>query len=122
MKPVESGDNGDRMPGGEAPLMAAVQVAQPLVGGAAATATDPLDLRQTFHRAVRAAVFLAVHTLVASILIGAISIVHKLLLLAGDPHLFGLIPVRYAFDIMDLAILLVFLPAGVSDARRAFRE
>jgi hypothetical protein len=40
----------------------------------------------------------------------------------GDPKLFGWIPLSYVFDVMDAAALAVFIPFGVLEAVRVFRE
>ncbi len=75
-----------------------------------------------FIRLLRAAAYITSHTLVALILIGAITLVEGWIHTLGDPILFGEIPLRWFFDAMDVAILLVFLTFGTIEAVRAFRE
>jgi hypothetical protein len=73
-------------------------------------------------RLLRAAAYIASHTAVALILIGAITLVEGWIHALGDPILFDRIPLRWFFDAMDAAILLVFLTFGTIEAIRAFRE
>jgi hypothetical protein len=40
----------------------------------------------------------------------------------GDPILFGKIPLRWFFDVMDVAILFFFITFGIVEAIAAFRE
>jgi hypothetical protein len=72
--------------------------------------------------ALRAAIFLAAHVLLAATLIGAIWVIQWLLADAGDPKLFDWIPIRYMFDVMDAGILAVFIWFGVKGAIEVFRE
>jgi hypothetical protein len=60
--------------------------------------------------------------LVALLLIGAITLVERWIHQPGGPILFGEIPLRWFFDVMDVAILIVFSTFGVVEAVSAFRE
>jgi hypothetical protein len=75
-----------------------------------------------FETAWRWGSYIAAHALVACVLIGAIELIQLLILRAGDPKLFDIVPLRYIFDGMDLAILLAFLVVGTIEAVRVFRE
>ena len=71
--------------------------------------------------ALKAAIFLAAHLLLAAGLIGAVWAIQWLLAEAGDPKLFDWIPLRYMFDVMDAGILAVFIWYGVGGAIDVFR-
>jgi hypothetical protein len=66
--------------------------------------------------------YIACHTAAAMLLIGAISIVSAWLHDRGDPTFFDRIPVRYFFEAVDIAILVVFTVFAIIDAVKAFRE
>jgi hypothetical protein len=70
----------------------------------------------------RAGIYIAAHTAVALLLIGAITLVSDWLHSRGDPLFFDWIPVRYFFEVMDIAILGVFITYGTIEAVRAFRD
>jgi hypothetical protein len=55
---------------------------------------------------------------VAVVLVGAIEFIQKLILRLGDPKLFDIVPLRYIFDGMDLAFLVI----GTLEAIAVFRE
>ena len=84
--------------------------------------SSPVPWYAPLVRLARAAVYIAAHTAVALLLITAIETVSAWLRHAGDPKLWDWIPVRYLFDTMDLAILIVFICYGTIEAIRAFRE
>jgi hypothetical protein len=73
-------------------------------------------------KAVRWGVFILCHAVVASLLIGAVQFIQWVVVLTGDHKLFGVIPLRYVFDGMDLAILLAFVVLGTLEAVTVFRE
>lgn len=75
-----------------------------------------------FKKAFRIACFLVAHLLVASVMIGIVQVIERLLLTEGDPRLFDLMPLRYIFHGMDVVILLIFTICGSADAWRVFRE
>lgn len=75
-----------------------------------------------FVKLLRATAYISSHTLVALFLIGAITVIERWIHEVGDPILFGRVPLRWFFDTMDVAILLVFITYGVIEAIRAFRE
>jgi hypothetical protein len=54
--------------------------------------------------------------------LAAIYLLQVLLKAVGDPKLFDVLPLRYIFDGMDLAILLAFIVLGTLEAIRVFRE
>lgn len=58
----------------------------------------------------------------AALIIGAIYLIQRLLVMAGDPMLFDKVPVRYIFDCMDLGILAAFLTLGTVEAVVVFKE
>jgi hypothetical protein len=71
---------------------------------------------------LRATAYITSHTLVALLLVGAITLVERWIHQLGDPILFGKVPLRWFFDAMDVAILFVFITFGVVEAITAFRE
>jgi len=73
-----------------------------------------------FIKAVRAGTYLAAHVIVASVPIGAIYVVQRLLTYIGDPKLFDWVPIRYIFDAMDAGILVAFIVFGTIEAIRVF--
>jgi hypothetical protein len=73
-------------------------------------------------RAVRAAVFLAVHVVLALIIIAGLYAVQLGLIAIGDPKLFDIIPVRYIFDAMDVGVLIAFCLFGGMEAYLLFQE
>jgi hypothetical protein len=75
-----------------------------------------------FETAWRWGSYVAAHALVAVVLVGAIEFIQKLILRLGDPKLFDIVPLRYIFDGMDLAILVAFLVIGTLEAIAVFRE
>jgi len=75
-----------------------------------------------FIRLLRAAAYLTSHTLVALLLIGAITVVEELIHRVGDPILFGRVPLHWFFDAMDVTILLVFMVFGTIEGIRAFEN
>ena len=82
----------------------------------------PRPWYSSFGKALRWGSYVAAHALVASLILGAIYLIQELLIVAGDPKLFDLIPLRYIFDGMDLGILLAFVVLGTLEAVRVFRE
>ena len=76
----------------------------------------------TFSRAFRAACFLLVHVISALLLVAAITAIQRLLIGAGDPKLYGWIPLRYVFDTMDLGVLLAFFLFGFMEVYILFYE
>ena len=72
-------------------------------------------------KAVRAGAFLLAHALIAVVLIGLLTLVSKVVEYTGDHRLFGRVPISFIFDVMDCAILLVFVVFGVIEAVEAFR-
>jgi hypothetical protein len=81
-----------------------------------------LSAYSAFKTAWRWGSFIAAHAIVACVLIGAIQLVQHLLFLFGDPKLFDAIPLRYIFDVMDLAIAAAFIVLGTLEAITVFRE
>ena len=77
---------------------------------------NALPWHQPFTRALRLAAFLVSHTFVALLLMGAITIVRLGLARFGDPKLFDWVPIRYAFDVMETTVLIVFVLVGVAEA------
>lgn len=73
-------------------------------------------------RLLRAAAYIFAHTLTAVLLITAITLVSDWLEDRGNPAFFGQIPMRYFFEAMDMAILVVFVFYGIAEAIRAFRR
>ena len=75
-----------------------------------------------FIRLLRATSYITSHTFVALLLVGAITLVERWIHEVGDPILFGRVPLRWFFDVMDVAILVVFITFGIIEAIRAFKE
>lgn len=80
------------------------------------------SLAASVWRGIRAAAFIATHTFIALVLIGAIGLIHSALKGLGDPLLLDTLPLRYIFDVMDIAILAVFIIGGISEAREALHH
>jgi hypothetical protein len=79
----------------------------------------------TLKRVVRLVVQFAYHTGGAASLllcIKALETLYHYLWGGRERLLFDQIPVRYLFDAMDGAVILVFVCYGLYDAVRAFRE
>lgn len=76
----------------------------------------------SFEKAFRWGAYIAAHAGVAILLLGAIHVIQWLVIKAGDPKLFDVIPLRYIFDGMDLGILIAFLVLGTREAVRVFKE
>jgi hypothetical protein len=74
------------------------------------------------RRAIWPACYLVAHALVALLIIGLISFIQYVLKFDGDPKLFDVVPLRYLFDVMDIAILLLFLVFGTLEGIQVFRE
>ena len=73
--------------------------------------------REAFYLAMD----LFAHLFVALVLIGAIEGAQMALHAAGDPKLLDLVPIRYIFDAMDLALLALFFVFGTVSMYRAFK-
>ncbi len=73
-------------------------------------------------KALRAAAFFVAHTFLAILIIGLVALVKVALHWLGDPKLFEWIPLSYVFDVMDATALAVFIPFGVVEAVRVFKE
>jgi hypothetical protein len=82
----------------------------------------PAPLQRPFKKAFRLGAYLLAHTLVALLLIAIIEVIRHILVYLGDPELFDLCPLRYIFDLMDGAILVVFLVFGTLEAIEVFKE
>jgi hypothetical protein len=65
--------------------------------------------------------FIAAHAVVAMLLLVVVASIQWLVLQLGDPKLFDVIPIRYIFDGMDLAILVAFIVLGTVEAVLVFR-
>jgi len=65
---------------------------------------------------------LSAHLIIAVLIIGAITVVQRVLIAAGDPVILEVIRVRYIFDIMDLGVLVMFLVFGTISAYMSFRD
>lgn len=61
------------------------------------------------------------HALVAILLLAVVAGLQRLVLQAGDPRLFDIIPLRWVFDGMDLGIIVAFLIIGTLEAVRVFK-
>ena len=75
-----------------------------------------------FETALRWGSFIAAHALVAMLLLGVVALIQWLVLKLGEPKLFGIIPLGYIFDSMDLAILIAFIVLGTLEAVMVFRK
>jgi hypothetical protein len=75
-----------------------------------------------FQKALRWGSFIAAHALVAMLLLGAVALIQWLVLQLGEPKLFGIIPLGYVFDSMDLGILIAFIVIGTAEAIVVFRR
>jgi hypothetical protein len=73
-------------------------------------------------KALRAAVFFIAHACLAVVIIGLVAVVKAVVSWLGDPKLFGLVPLSWVFDAMDATALVVFIPFGVIEAIRVFKE
>lgn len=75
-----------------------------------------------FNKAFRSACYLIAHAMIALLIIVIGFVIYWTLVRVGDPRLFDICPLRYIFDVVDLAILAVFLVFGTIEAIRVFRE
>lgn len=73
-------------------------------------------------RGLRAAAFFTAHLAVALVIIGGIHLVQSALAFVGNPLLFGLVPVKYIFDAVDVFVLLEFVVFGSMEAYVVFME
>ena len=73
-------------------------------------------------RLLRATSYMCLHIAVAVVLIGGLALLNIWLYEVGDPRFLDFVPVRYIFDLMGLAILVVFGVFGVRDTIEVFRE
>lgn len=73
-------------------------------------------------KALRAAAFFVAHAFLAILILGLVAIVKEALHWLGDPKLFDWVPLSYVFDVMDATALIVFIPFGIIEAIRVFRE
>jgi hypothetical protein len=83
---------------------------------------NPPPWHAPLTKALRAATFFVAHSCLALIIIALVAVVKAALRWLGEPELFGLIPLSYVFDAMDATALAVFIPFGVIEAIRVFRE
>ena len=74
------------------------------------------------RKAFRSACYLVAHGLVALLIIGISEVIRWFLIRNGDPRLFDICPMRYIFDLVDLAVAGVFLVFGTIEGVRVFRE
>jgi hypothetical protein len=75
-----------------------------------------------FKKAVRSGCYLVAHGAIALLIIGIFAVINWILVRIGDPRLFDICPLRYIFDLVDLAISGVFVVFGTIEAIRVFRE
>ncbi|MEA2859406.1 MAG: hypothetical protein QOC72_1445 [Methylobacteriaceae bacterium] len=75
-----------------------------------------------FKTALRLGAYLLSHACVALLAVGIIYVVRKVTFGAGDPLLFGKVPVSYVFDGLDAFVLLVLCVALVIEAWWVLRE
>jgi hypothetical protein len=83
------------------------------------------DFFQPLFGAFRAAVMLACHLLVATIIlivIRGVEFTMHVLWADNDPLLFDQFPLRYLFHAMDVGVMVLFIVFGLIKAARAFRE
>lgn len=76
-------------------------------------------------QAIRAAAFIAAHTIIAALLIISIYGVHILngwLWGEENPLMFNFLPVKYVFDAIELSVLLVFGYRGFRAANIVFEH
>ena len=79
-------------------------------------------IQRSAYKALVWGAYVAGHTFVTGVIIIAVWGVQTLLAWAGDPKLFDWIPLRYIFDVVDLAIVVAFIVFGTSEAIVVFRE
>jgi hypothetical protein len=75
-------------------------------------------------RTVRAGIILASHLLLAAITLGAIWLMERYITWLwgeSEPRLFGAIPIKYFFDVMDAGVLVTFVALAVADIARSLR-
>jgi hypothetical protein len=80
------------------------------------------EWKDHFIRTANRLSWVACHALAVVVLILAGAIVHVLLVYFGDPLIFDLVPWRYIFDLMDLALIVAVIVLGTQEAIRVFRE
>ena len=74
------------------------------------------------RRTLKIILYAACHTAGAAAFIVAVGVLHILLGWFGDPKLFGVMPIAYLVDLMDLIVLLLFTGFVVREAIDVFRE
>lgn len=75
--------------------------------------------------ALRAALMLVCHLLVATIIlivIRGVEYAMHVLWAQNDPLLFDQFPLRYLFHAMDIGVIVLFIVFGLINAARVFRE
>lgn len=82
----------------------------------------PIRRYSPFIQALRAAAYLTVHLVLAMIIIGSIFLIDHAITGLGDIRLFDAFPLRYAFNAIDLLILIVFGIMGAIEAINVFRD
>jgi hypothetical protein len=78
--------------------------------------------RKPWATALFVGMHLLAHLVTALVLIAVISLAQAFVRDVGDPRLLDFLPIRYIFDLMDLALLAQFLYFGTLSAYNAFRE
>jgi hypothetical protein len=73
-------------------------------------------------RGLRAGAFFTAHLAVALVIIAGIHLIQSALAFLGNPLLFGLVPVKYIFDAVDVFVLLEFVVFGSMEAYVVFME
>ena len=79
---------------------------------------------ESFRTALRAGIAVIGHTLIAAVLILCAALVEKLIFWANgghDPLLYGWLPLSYAFQPIDIAMIATFGYYGLLEAIRIMR-
>jgi hypothetical protein len=83
--------------------------------------TEAAEWFSPLIKAAKAGIYFFAHLLIATAIIALIEYIQRLIIFAGDPKMFDLLPIRYIFDAMDLGILVAFAVFGTLEAYIVFK-
>ena len=75
-----------------------------------------------FKNAWRLSCCFVAHALSAGVLVGAIRLLSWLLSMGGEPRLYGVVPLEYLFDTMEICIVIVFVAHSVRETVEVVRR
>ena len=84
--------------------------------------SEALPWYAPFKNAWRLGCCFVAHALSAGVLIGAMALLSWLLSLDGEPRLYGIVPLKYTFDTIEVCIFVVFVVHSVRKTIRIISE